>query len=233
MYAKKVVSLVSSGENLILPLLAPLQKYCWPTPGKSTIGPSLEKNPSGAHVQEYILIYRKAEGVHGKKKFGNPCSRASFCDFRPSRVSLRYLFSVCNSLFVCLMLLISFFNSSCFSFRNSWFFLTSWISFTSIESLSAVFLWKRLIVSVSFSSLSDRLAIVGFLPPSVIFRFNNNITRLQYLANITINEYHKSLILWWTGSGACPEKGVCPEFFRPGGSRPPPRTLLVGLVGKV
>ena len=100
MYAKKVVSLVSSGENLILPLLALLQKYCWPTPGKSTIGPSLEKNPSGAHVQEYILIYRKAEGVHGKKKFGNPCSRASFCDFRPSRVSLRYLFSVCNSLFV-------------------------------------------------------------------------------------------------------------------------------------
>jgi len=47
---------------------------------------------------------------------------------------------------------------------------------------------------VSFSSLSDRLAIVGFLPPSVIFRFNNNITRLQYLVNITKNEYPKSLI---------------------------------------
>ena len=49
MYAKKVVSLVSSGENLILPLLAPLQKYCWPTPGKSSIAPSLEKNPSSTH----------------------------------------------------------------------------------------------------------------------------------------------------------------------------------------
>ena len=42
-FAKKVVSLVSSGENVILLLLVPLQKYCWPTPGKSTIGPSLEK----------------------------------------------------------------------------------------------------------------------------------------------------------------------------------------------
>ena len=75
MFAKKVVSLVSSGENVILPLLAPLQKYCWPTPRKSTVAPSLEKNPSGTHVQGYMLIYRNAEGVHGKRKFGNPCSR--------------------------------------------------------------------------------------------------------------------------------------------------------------
>jgi len=28
MIAKKVVSLVSSGENIVLPLFAPLQKYC-------------------------------------------------------------------------------------------------------------------------------------------------------------------------------------------------------------
>jgi len=41
---KKVVFLDSSGENEILPLLAPLQKYFWPTPGKSTFGPCLEKS---------------------------------------------------------------------------------------------------------------------------------------------------------------------------------------------
>jgi len=76
MIAKKVVSLVSSGENIVLPLFAPLQKYCWPTPGKSTIGPSLEKNPSVTHVQGYMLIYRNAEGVHGKRKLGNPWFRS-------------------------------------------------------------------------------------------------------------------------------------------------------------
>jgi len=68
---KKGFSLVSSGENVILPLLAPLQKYCWPTRGKSTIGPSLEKNSSGTHVQGYLLIYRNAEGVHGES-LGTP-----------------------------------------------------------------------------------------------------------------------------------------------------------------
>jgi len=26
-----------------------------------------------------MLIYRNAEGVHGKKKVGNPCSRSSVC----------------------------------------------------------------------------------------------------------------------------------------------------------
>ena len=73
MFAKKVVSLVSSGENIVLPLLAPLQKYCWPTPWKSTIGPSLEKNPSGTHVPGYILIYRNAEGVE-RESLGTPAS---------------------------------------------------------------------------------------------------------------------------------------------------------------
>jgi len=77
MFAKNVVSLVSSGENLILPLMAPLQKYCWPTPGKST-SPSLEKNPSGTHVQGYMHLYRYAEGVHGQRKFGNPCPRVTY-----------------------------------------------------------------------------------------------------------------------------------------------------------
>jgi len=71
--AKKVDSLVSSSENAILLILAPLQKYCSSTPGKSTIGPSLEKNLFGTHVQGCMLIYRNAEGVHGKRKFGNLC----------------------------------------------------------------------------------------------------------------------------------------------------------------
>jgi len=49
-FCKNIVLLVSSGENVILPLLPPLAKNVWPTPGKSIIGLSLEKRPSGAHI---------------------------------------------------------------------------------------------------------------------------------------------------------------------------------------
>ena len=41
---KRFVFVVSSGENLTLPLLSPLQTYFWPTPGESTIGPSWKKS---------------------------------------------------------------------------------------------------------------------------------------------------------------------------------------------
>jgi len=47
-FLQKLVFLVLSGESVILPLLAPLQKYFWSTFEKSTIGPFLEKNPSSA-----------------------------------------------------------------------------------------------------------------------------------------------------------------------------------------
>jgi len=40
---RKIVFFVSSGENVILPLLALPAKIFWPTTRKSTIGPSLKK----------------------------------------------------------------------------------------------------------------------------------------------------------------------------------------------
>jgi len=43
-------------------------------PCKNIFGPLLEKNPSDAHVRGYMRIYRNAEGVHGQRNFGNPCS---------------------------------------------------------------------------------------------------------------------------------------------------------------
>jgi len=46
---------------------SPWKIHFWPLPGK---------NPSGAHVYGYMLIYRNAEGVHGQRKFGNTWSIA-------------------------------------------------------------------------------------------------------------------------------------------------------------
>jgi len=45
--AKKVVFLVSSGQNEILPLLPPLQKSFWPLQENPLLAPG--KNPSDAH----------------------------------------------------------------------------------------------------------------------------------------------------------------------------------------
>jgi len=47
-FAKKVF-LISSGENVIWPLLATMKRYCWPTPQKIHYCPLLGKNPYGAH----------------------------------------------------------------------------------------------------------------------------------------------------------------------------------------
>ena len=47
-FAKKGCFLVSSGENVILPLLVAPAKYFWPAPRKSTIGPFQEKIPPAA-----------------------------------------------------------------------------------------------------------------------------------------------------------------------------------------
>ena len=48
-FAKKVVFLVSSGENVILPLLAALAKIFLPHPWKIHYWPLPGNNPSGAH----------------------------------------------------------------------------------------------------------------------------------------------------------------------------------------
>jgi len=42
-FCKNIVFLVSNGENVILPLLAPPEKHIWPIPGKSTSGHFLQK----------------------------------------------------------------------------------------------------------------------------------------------------------------------------------------------
>ena len=46
-------------------------KIFWPTPWKIHYWPLPGKNPSGAHVYGYTLIYRNAKGVHRGGKFGN------------------------------------------------------------------------------------------------------------------------------------------------------------------
>jgi len=42
-FVTRLVFLVSSGENVILPLLATLKKYCWPSPWKISYWPLLVK----------------------------------------------------------------------------------------------------------------------------------------------------------------------------------------------
>jgi len=67
MFCKKIVFLVSSGENAILPLLAPLQIYLWPTRGKSTIGPSLEKNFRRACLGVHVHLSKCWRGTWPEK----------------------------------------------------------------------------------------------------------------------------------------------------------------------
>jgi len=68
---------ISTNQNFGGALSPPAPRLLHHCPGKSTFGPCLEKNFSGTHVQGYMLIYRNAEGVHGQRKFRNPCTRST------------------------------------------------------------------------------------------------------------------------------------------------------------
>jgi len=79
-FAKKVVYLVSSGENEILSLLPPLQKYFWPTPGhkrrsRQIFGCAKDFCPKSSKLSRKVLcdfcqqIFPPYFGVTSKNEF--------------------------------------------------------------------------------------------------------------------------------------------------------------------
>jgi len=71
-FAKKVVFLVSSGEKVILPLLAIPTNYFWSTPGNSTIGPSLKKILPASMFRGTCSSIKMMKGYMARESLENP-----------------------------------------------------------------------------------------------------------------------------------------------------------------
>jgi len=71
-FLQKIVFLDSSGENVILPLLALPAKIFWPTPRKSTIGPTLKKIFPGPMFRGTCSSVAMLEGYMARESLGIP-----------------------------------------------------------------------------------------------------------------------------------------------------------------
>jgi len=102
-FAKRVVFLVSSGENVILPLLAAIAKYFWPAPKKSTIGPFLEKILPAAMFRGTRSSIEMLKGYTDGESLGTPginrfrASLLAFCDCGASITILCKYYYDCNA----------------------------------------------------------------------------------------------------------------------------------------